>query len=74
MNVQKDGDQVAYNNMQFRHDLVPSVVGMGLRDAIYVLEGMGLQVRIEGRGAVISQSITAGSKIQKGQEIVLQLG
>jgi cell division protein FtsI (penicillin-binding protein 3) len=47
---------------------------MGLRDAIYVLEGMGLQVRILGRGAVVSQSVSAGTKIQKGQEIVLQLG
>ncbi len=74
VNVQKDGDQVSYNNMQIRHDLVPSVVGMGLRDAIYVLEGMGLQVRILGRGAVVSQSVSAGTKIQKGQEIVLQLG
>jgi cell division protein FtsI (penicillin-binding protein 3) len=67
-------DRVVFSGVNFRHDLVPNVVGMGLRDAIYILESKGLQVRIVGRGAVVKQSINAGSKIQKGQEIVIQLG
>ena len=60
--------------MKFRHDQVPNVLGMGLRDAIYILESRGLQVRIVGRGQVTRQSINAGSKVEKGQEIVIQLG
>ncbi len=51
---------------------VPSVIGMGARDAAYLLEKAGLKVRIQGIGKVQSQSIRPGSII-KGQEIILQL-
>jgi len=67
-------DNVVFTGVKFRHDQVPNVVGMGLRDAIYLLESKGLQVRIIGRGTVVKQSVNAGSKIQRGQEIVIQLG
>lgn len=58
---------------RIRKKIVPDVVGMGLRDAIYVLEKLGLEVRIEGVGKVRKQSIEPGTKI-KGQEILIQLG
>jgi cell division protein FtsI (penicillin-binding protein 3) len=53
---------------------VPNVVGMGLRDAIYILENQGLQVKPQGRGSVIKQSLNAGTKVQKGQQIIIELG
>ena len=31
---------------------VPDVTGMGLRDAVYIIESAGMQVQIIGRGAV----------------------
>jgi hypothetical protein len=31
---------------------VPNVLGMGLRDALYILENRGLRVRIQGSGMV----------------------
>lgn len=52
---------------------VPDVVGMGIRDAVYVLENLGLKVRFDGRGRVVSQSINPGTKIN-GQEIIIRLG
>lgn len=67
-------DNVVFTAVKFRHDQVPNVIGMGLRDAIYLLESKGIQVRIIGRGTVKKQSVNAGSKIQRGQEIVIQLG
>ena len=54
--------------------LVPDVVGMGLIDAIYVLEKFGLLVQPVGSGIVKKQSIKAGYRINKGQKIILQLG
>jgi cell division protein FtsI (penicillin-binding protein 3) len=54
--------------------IVPDVSGMGLRDALYILESSGLQVTITGNGKVMSQSLPAGGKIIKGQKIHLQLG
>jgi cell division protein FtsI (penicillin-binding protein 3) len=72
--INKRNDMVEFSPVRVRHDQVPAVVGMGLRDALYLLESCGLQVRTIGRGTVKKQSINAGSKFEKGQEIVIQLG
>lgn len=56
-----------------RDNLVPNVVGMGLRDAIYLLENQGLRVKVSGAGMVKYQSLTAGERIQKGQQIQIEL-
>lgn len=53
--------------------LVPDVRGMGARDALYLLEKLNLHVVIQGAGKVKSQSLTAGSRLIKGSQIVLQL-
>ncbi len=53
--------------------MVPSVKGMGAKDAIYILERMGLRVNLSGRGFVKEQSIPAGSKVIKGSQIHLTL-
>lgn len=52
---------------------VPSVVNMGLKDALYILENMGLNVYYTGKGIVKSQSIQPGNKVVKGQNITLTL-
>ncbi len=52
---------------------VPNVSGMGLKDAVYLLEKEGLQVQVLGKGKVQDQSITPGSRVAKGQTIILQL-
>ena len=38
-------------------NLVPDVVGMGLDDAIYLLEKSGLVVEVVGCGKVVKQSL-----------------
>jgi len=72
--VNWSGQSVEMKDVIFRHDQVPSVMGMGLRDALYLLESHGLTVKAVGRGKVIRQSVVAGSKIEKGGEIIIQLG
>lgn len=52
---------------------VPNVGGMGLKDAVYLLEKEGLRVEIRGKGKVQQQSIEPGSKTNRGETIVLQL-
>ena len=42
---------------------VPDVRGMGLSDALYLLESCGLKVTHTGSGTVKSQSIPAGREI-----------
>lgn len=53
--------------------LVPSVYGMGAKDALFVLEKAGLKVVLRGYGSVSSQSIPAGSSLIKGSLITLEL-
>jgi cell division protein FtsI (penicillin-binding protein 3) len=53
--------------------LVPDVKGMGLRDALYLLENRGLKVQVQGYGHVVYQSLLANSKVVKGATILLQL-
>ena len=54
-------------------NLVPSVNGMGAKDAVFLLESRGLRVQLQGRGKVKSQSIKAGTQLVKGQTISLTL-
>ena len=61
-------------NKKIQKGLVPNVVGMGLIDAVYVLEKLGLLVQPVGSGIVRKQSVKAGYRINKGQKIILQLG
>nr|HQU51963.1 PASTA domain-containing protein [Saprospiraceae bacterium] len=52
---------------------VPDVIGMGARDASYLMERCGLRVRIEGAGKVVQQSLRPGINA-RGQMVQLKLG
>lgn len=54
-------------------NITPDVHGLGLKDAVYLLENFGLRVAAGGKGKVIFQSLTAGSNFNKGQLINIQL-
>jgi len=53
--------------------VMPDVKGMGLKDALYVLETAGMKVQVNGRGKINNQSVAAGSPVAKGQQITLSL-
>ncbi|MCE2786385.1 MAG: penicillin-binding protein [Bacteroidota bacterium] len=55
-------------------NVIPDVKGMGLKDAIYLLENAGLRVQTEGYGKVKFQSINPGVPATKGATINLRLG
>jgi len=52
---------------------VPDVTGMSIKDALYILENQGMNVRFTGNGVVKKQSITPGEKTIKGERIILEL-
>lgn len=54
-------------------DVIPNVKGMGAKDAVYVLESLGLKVYLSGKGMVKEQSLPPGSKIIKGSQIYIKL-
>ena len=52
---------------------VPDVKGMGLKDALYLLESAKFQVVTKGSGKVKQQSITPGTIVSKSQKLILEL-
>jgi cell division protein FtsI (penicillin-binding protein 3) len=52
---------------------VPDVRGMGLKDALHILETNGWKVSVVGKGKVTNQSVSAGLTAQKDKPIVLYL-
>ncbi|MDX1462604.1 MAG: penicillin-binding protein [Marinirhabdus sp.] len=62
-----------YNKVRKVTKKVPNVSGMAGMDAVSLLENIGLKVRVEGNGTVVSQSIPTGENIKKGQTIILKL-
>ncbi len=53
--------------------VMPNVVGMGLRDAIYMLENSGLRVHYTGRGRVAKQSPQPGVRVSRGATVAIEL-
>lgn len=64
---------IQYQTRKIEQGKVPYVVGMGAKDALFLLESAGLKVEIKGRGMVKSQSIKAGTPAGKGKKIVIEL-
>lgn len=65
---------VAYQiEKALKNKIVPNLIGMTARDAMYLLENNGMRVTIIGSGAVSKQSLPAGTTFNKGTQIILQL-
>ena len=61
-----------YNTSQRYKTIMPNVLGLPAMDALVLLENMGLKVKMEGTGTVISQSVDKGIKITENQIVVLK--
>jgi cell division protein FtsI (penicillin-binding protein 3) len=72
--VEKETDKIVLVEEVVPAELIPDVRGMGAKNAIYLLENAGLNVKITGIGTVKKQSISPGTKIKKGQTMYLSLG
>lgn len=70
--VRVQADSLILEQRSMPDGRVPNVVGLGLRDALFILENRGLKVEIEGFGKVGRQSLLAGTRIN-GQTIRLYL-
>lgn len=55
------------------YDKMPNVIGMGARDALYLLEKIGAQVRMKGKGVVRYQSVEPGTPISQIGEVMIEL-
>jgi len=69
----KANDQMEARSLPIRNDIVPRVIGMGAKDAVFAIEKTGMIARIYGTGTVKNQSVPAGSKPKPGETIYLTL-
>jgi cell division protein FtsI (penicillin-binding protein 3) len=72
-NVFASNYQPVMKTRSVQQTVMPNVKGMGLRDALYLLENMGLKVTVKGRGKIVTQSLTPGTSIAKGLTVTLEL-
>jgi cell division protein FtsI (penicillin-binding protein 3) len=72
--TQDNGQNIKFLPRYERQEVVPNVKGMGARDAIFLLEKLGLKTKLQGRGIIINQSIKPGTKVIRGNEIILKMG
>ncbi len=72
--AQRKDNAVLWTTDEIAPEVIPDVLGMTLRDAIFLLENHGLQVAHKGSGRITAQSILPGQKILKGSRITLTLG
>lgn len=71
--IRTDKDELELARTEDSGSGVPNVIGMGAKDALFLLEQSGLKVEMRGTGKVRSQSLPHGSAFQKGQSISLRL-
>ncbi len=57
----------------FQTNIIPNVVNMKAKDAIYILESLGLTVIVKGKGTVSSQSLKPGERIGVNKQIIITL-
>ena len=69
----RDSVAVSFQTEPIAKKVVPNVLGMGAKDAVYLLEYSGLRTKMTGMGKVCQQSLVPGSRLSAGQTIHLTL-
>ena len=71
--VYRDQDEPLVKAKYQETSQVPDVRGMGLKDALYLLESDHIQVFAHGAGKVKQQSLMPGTALSKNQKLILEL-
>jgi len=72
--IKKSDNKFTLIEKQMPKGKIPNVVGMGARDASYLLENLGIKVQFLGCGRIRKQSISPGTLVRSNQTIRLFLG
>jgi cell division protein FtsI (penicillin-binding protein 3) len=59
------------NEQRLSKEKVPNVIGLTIKDAIYMLENLGMKVKFSGKGKVVRQSIAPGTKFDKKNSVIV---
>ncbi len=72
-NLSKSGTASVEQGMNVSSKQMPSLQGMGLKDALFLCENIGLKVSAKGAGKITAQSVQSGTPISKGQLVKIEL-
>jgi cell division protein FtsI (penicillin-binding protein 3) len=71
--TQTGKDTVGIERRTVAEDITPNVVGMGLRDGLFLLEKCGYEVKVSGSGMIKEQSLKPGTPTVEGRTIYIKL-
>ena len=71
--INKTNKDITLVSVSTQNGIIPDVLGMGARDAVFLLESRGVKVKLRGRGKVKSQSIYAGTAVKQGMVCELMM-
>ena len=71
--VYREKNQPVVKSKNEEKKLVPDVKGMGLKDALFLLESRDIRVATRGTGKVKQQSILPGTIVLRNQKLILDL-
>lgn len=71
--VTTENDRLTTNKMKIETEVMPNVIGFGLKDALYILENEGYNVTFQGKGRVIQQIPAPGDTVNFGVKTTLIL-
>ncbi len=71
--VKKQNHNINLDVVEPPQDKIPDVRGMNAKDAVFLLENLGLKTTVKGRGTVKSQSLQPGSEIPENKKITLKM-
>ena len=73
VSLREAASEVKKGDLSQSGGVMPNVTGMGLRDALYMLENSGVRVRYSGKGKVVKQTPQPGVRISRGATVAIQL-
>ena len=73
ISTEKQQNTIEFHKRLITKNLVPDVLGMNAKDAVYLIENAGMHVSLKGYGKVTKQSVFPGKQIYRGGLIELTL-
>ena len=73
VNTSSSGNTIDFSKRTYNKGVVPNVTGMSAKDAVYLIESIGMSVDLKGYGTVVKQSSPAGTPAFHGGLIELIL-
>lgn len=71
--VQRENNVNTAKALTAKAAIMPNLRGLGLKDAVYLIESLQLKAAVRGVGKVVQQSLLAGEPVVKGQTVYIDL-